>query len=149
MSTSDARPPRLPPYLESSETEYTGVENTGLEGDDGDDGEADRMRPYQLTGGRTTPADPNLAIEAQVVASRDGLGAADRLTFEHRELVSAARAPVSVAELGAALRLHLQVVRVLVADLTAAGHLRVLPATGSGTDPTTIERVIRGLAALR
>jgi uncharacterized protein DUF742 len=109
--------------------------------------DASPLRPYQLTGGRTSPVDPTLAIESQVVAAA---GAAPQaLRFEHRDVVSAARAPVSVAELGALLRLHLQVVRVLVADLAAAGHLRVLrPQRSVAKDPAMIERVIRGLSAI-
>jgi hypothetical protein len=107
------------------------------------------MRPYQLTGGRTTPVDPTLALEAQVVAEAAALAAPELLRYEHREVVHAARAPLSVAELGAALRLHLQVVRVVVADLAAAGHLRVLrPERAVATDPAMIERVIRGLSAI-
>jgi Protein of unknown function (DUF742) len=108
-----------------------------------------RLRPYQLTGGRTAPVDPTLAIEAQVVAEAAALARPNALRFEHRDVVSAARAPVSVAELGALLRLHLQVVRVLVADLAAAGHLRVLrPQRSAAKDPAMIERVIRGLSAI-
>jgi hypothetical protein len=111
--------------------------------------DASRLRPYQLTGGRTAPSDPTLAIEAQVVADAAALAAPQALRFEHRDVVSAARAPVSVAELGALLRLHLQVVRVLVADLAAAGHLRVLrPQKAIAKDPAMIERVIRGLSAI-
>ncbi len=114
-------------------------------GADDETTDASLLRPYQLTGGRTVPVDPTLAIEAQVVA----IGDAFTLRFEHRDVVSAARAPVSVAELGALLRLHLQVVRVLVADLAAAGHLRVLrPQHSIAKDPAMIERVIRGLSAI-
>jgi len=110
---------------------------------------APRLRPYQLTGGRTQPVDPTLALEAQVVADAGALADPHGLRFEHREVVTAARAPVSVAELGAVLHLHLQVVRVLVADLAAAGHLRVLrPQRAAATDPAMIERVIRGLSAI-
>jgi len=113
--------------------------------EDEETSDASLLRPYQLTGGRTVPVDPTLAIEAQVVA----VGDAWTLRFEHRDVVSAARAPVSVAELGALLRLHLQVVRVLVADLAAAGHLRVLrPQHSIAKDPAMIERVIRGLSAI-
>jgi hypothetical protein len=109
--------------------------------------DASRLRPYQLTGGRTSPVDPTLAIESQVVAAAGATPQA--LRFEHRDVVTAARAPVSVAELGALLRLHLQVVRVLVADLAAAGHLRVLrPQRSVAKDPAMIERVIRGLSAI-
>lgn len=111
--------------------------------------DASPLRPYQLTGGRTTPVDPTLALEAQVVAEATALATPEALRYEHREVVTAARAPVSVAELGAVLRLHLQVVRVLVADLAAAGHLRVLrPKRAVARDPAMIERVIRGLSAI-
>jgi hypothetical protein len=69
--------------------------------------------------------------------------------YEHRDVVTAAQEPLSVAELGAMLRLHLQVTRVLVADLAAAGHLVVMrPENAAATDPAMIERVIRGLSAI-
>jgi hypothetical protein len=117
--------------------------------DDDESTDASLLRPYQLTGGRTVPVDPTLAIEAQVVAVGDAWALPQVVRFEHRDVVSAARAPVSVAELGALLRLHLQVVRVLVADLAAAGHLRVLrPQHSIAKDPAMIERVIRGLSAI-
>jgi hypothetical protein len=117
--------------------------------DDDDVSDASRLRPYQMTGGRTVPVDPTLAIEAQVVAAAGALATPQALRYEHRDVVSAARSPVSVAELGALLRLHLQVIRVLVADLAAAGHLRVLrPQMSVAKDPAMIERVIRGLSAI-
>lgn len=117
--------------------------------DDDEPADASLLRPYQLTGGRTVPVDPTLAIEAQVVAVGEVWTMPQAVRFEHRDVVSAARAPVSVAELGALLRLHLQVVRVLVADLAAAGHLRVLrPQHSVAKDPAMIERVIRGLSAI-
>jgi hypothetical protein len=117
--------------------------------DDDEPTDASPLRPYQLTGGRTVPVDPTLAIEAQVVAVGDVWATPQMVRYEHRDVVSAARAPVSVAELGALLRLHLQVVRVLVADLAAAGHLRVLrPQHSVAKDPAMIERVIRGLSAI-
>src|SRR5687768_5535562 len=62
--------------------------------------DASPLRPYQLTGGRTVPVDPTLAIEAQVVAVGDALAMPQVVRFEHRDVVTAARAPVSVAELG-------------------------------------------------
>jgi len=151
---------RLRPYLHRSDppagplpapSEYGSniVDGEIVETDMYDDEplDASLLRPYQLTGGRTAPVDPTLAIESQVVAAAGATPQA--LRFEHRDVVSAARAPVSVAELGALLRLHLQVVRVLVADLAAAGHLRVLrPQRSVAKDPAMIERVIRGLSAI-
>jgi len=113
------------------------------------DADAPLLRPYQMTGGRTVPVDPTLAIEAQVVADLATLSQPGVLRYEHREVVTLAQDPVSLAELGALLHLHLQVVRVLVADLAAAGHLRVLrPQRAAATDPAMIERGIRGLSAI-
>jgi hypothetical protein len=142
MTGAEGPAPRVRPYLVPGDAIAPGELAT--------DDETPRalLRPYQLTGGRTVPVDPALPIEAQVVALPTGKGAG-ALGFEHREVLSAAHFPVSVAELGALLHVHLQVVRVLVADLAAAGHLRVLaPQPATATDPGMIERVIRGLTNL-
>jgi hypothetical protein len=142
VNEDDGAADRLRPYLHQPDADPPVGFGTVGEG-------APRLRPYQMTGGRTAPVDPTLALEAQVVAEAAALAAPETLRYEHREVVHAARAPVSVAELGALLRLHLQVVRVLVADLAAAGHLRVLrPQRAVATDPAMIERVIRGLSAI-
>jgi hypothetical protein len=54
-----------------------------------------------------------------------------------------------VAEIAAQLSLHLAVVRVLVGDLSADGHLSVhLPDIEASTDVDTLMRVIRGLRAI-
>lgn len=164
MTDSPGWADRLRPYLHradpptgplplSYEFEFHGnvVDGEVVEDNPYDDEvlDASRLRPYQLTGGRTAPVDPTLAIEAQVVAAAGALAKPQALRYEHRDVVSAARVPVSVAELGALLRLHLQVIRVLVADLAAAGHLRVLrPQRSVAKDPAMIERVIRGLSAI-
>lgn len=141
MNEEDGAAGRLRPYLHQPDST--------LPAGSGAEEEAPRLRPYQMTGGRTAPVDPTLALEAQVVAEATALAAPEALRYEHREVVHAARVPVSVAELGALLRLHLQVVRVLVADLAAAGHLRVLrPQRAVARDPAMIERVIRGLSAI-
>jgi hypothetical protein len=142
MNDPDGAVERLRPYLDQPQPDDVPLGPAAAEPDE----DAPRLRPYQLTGGRTEPVDPTLALEAQVVAV---LADPDALRFEHREVVTAARAPVSVAELGALLHLHLQVIRVLVADLAQAGHLRVLrPERAAATDPAMIERVIRGLSAI-
>jgi hypothetical protein len=166
MTETSGGPDRLRPYLHRADPPAVGplppvppgpFHGNVLDGevvedgliDDEDTFDVSRLRPYQMTGGRTVPVDPTLAIEAQVVAAGHALATPQVVRFEHRDVVSAARAPVSVAELGALLRLHLQVVRVLVADLAAAGHLRVLrPQRSVAKDPAMIERVIRGLSAI-
>lgn len=105
------------------------------------------VRPYLITGGRSSAVGA-LPPEAQVISTSDGRTAAARLNYEHRDVVVLCARPYAVAEIAAHLRLHLGVVRVLVADLVAMGYLAVrrpdaVPAA------SVIERVIRGITAIR
>ncbi len=107
------------------------------------------LRPFLLTSGRVEGQDSTIAIETQVVTTDRGRTAADQLGFERRDIVALCGDPLSVAEIAAQLSLHLAVVRVLVGDLSAAGHLSVhLPNTDASTDVDTLLRVIRGLRAI-
>ena len=115
------------------------------------DGTADgaALRPFLLTAGRVAGADSTIAIETQVVSTDRGRTAVDDLGYERRDIVDLCAAPLSVAEIAARLSLHLAVVRVLVGDLSAAGHLSVyLPNMDASTDVDTLLRVIRGLRAI-
>jgi hypothetical protein len=108
------------------------------------------VRPYLLTGGRSRPIDSSLRAEAQVLTSLDGRGALGRLTYEHRDIVALCVQPVAVAEVAAHLSMHLGVARVLVADLVAMGYLTLRnPEAGAHLQVHIIERVIRGLTAIR
>ena len=107
------------------------------------------LRPFLLTDGRVA-TDDAIAIETQVVATDLGRSAFAGLGFERRDIVALCDAPQSVAEIAASLSLHLGVVRVLVGDLSADGHLSVhLPEDGSAGDVDTLMRVIRGLRSIR
>jgi hypothetical protein len=106
------------------------------------------LRPFLLTAGRVAGQD-SIAIETQVVTTESGRTAVERLGFERRDIVSLCGDPLSVAEIAAQLSLHLGVVRVLVGDLSADGHLSVyLPNSDASTDVDTLLRVIRGLRAI-
>ena len=106
------------------------------------------LRPFLLTAGRVAGQD-SIAIETQVVTTDRGRTAVEELGFERRDIVSLCGSPQSVAEIAAQLSLHLAVVRVLVGDLSADGHLSVhLPNTEASTDVDTLMRVIRGLRAI-
>jgi hypothetical protein len=108
------------------------------------------LRPYLLTSGRVVPVDRNLEIEAQVVASEYGRVAYPHLAFEQRDIVELCHTALSVAEVAALLRYHIGVARVLIADLAASGHLVLRrPGPAPGHDLAMIERVIRGLEAIR
>lgn len=103
------------------------------------------VRPYILTGGRTTSIGVDLAIEALVVRS-------DRPTsvvrsVEERWILSLCAAPAAIAELAARTGLPLGVTRVLVSDLAAHGEVEVCSTAERG-DATLLRRLREGVGDL-
>ena len=132
------------PFLHSG----TAIEYADGAVPDGVPVEGASLRPFLLTAGRVA-GDDSIAIETQVVTTDRGRTNATRLGFESRDIVTLCGDPLSVAEIAARLSLHLGVVRVLVGDLSAEGHLSVyLPNADAPTDIDTLLRVIRGLRAI-
>lgn len=86
--------------------------------------EEERVVPaYALTRGRAHHAGPELPLETVVTAASPPPHGA-HLQAESLAIVRLCGAgPLSVAELGATLRVPVGVARVLVGDLIAAGHL--------------------------
>ncbi len=110
----------------------------------GDEPPVSRVRPFLLTGGRAA-RDGDLLPEAQVVSR----GNDPQLRFERRAIAELAVVPLSIAEISARLGLHLGVVRVLVSQMHASGHLDVLVAPEDAhRDVAVLERVIHGLRSL-
>jgi hypothetical protein len=127
-----------------SERPYLSVTRDG--GPEADvDASVSGLRPYLLTSGRAEPVDETLEIEAQVQTVHPG----DGLSFEYREIVALCTVAMSVAEVAARLRLHIGVARVLIADLAAQGYVIVERPDLPAHDVNLIERVIRGLEAIR
>ena len=112
---------------------------------DGADDPSDAgVRPFVITHGRTAPVDERLRIETQVVAAPQAEGYV--LDFECRRIVDLCAAPLSVAEIAAALALPIAVARVLVADLASVGALAV-----HAQEPVShalLERVLERVHAL-
>jgi hypothetical protein len=106
------------------------------------------LRPFVLTSGRVSSADPDIGLETQVTTRLPGM-VISNLAPELRAIVTLCAYPMSVAEISARLGLHLGVTRVLVGDLRAAGHLDVHTTdVANPHNPETILRVIRGLRAI-
>lgn len=89
------------------------------------------VRPFIITGGRTTTSRPELRWEALVEANAPGPA---NSTSEQQAILAAAVTPISVAELSAQLRLPTAVVAIVVEDLLDADAVRV-----HQTDPVEIE----------
>jgi hypothetical protein len=108
------------------------------------------VRPYARTGGRTRP-EHDLALESLVSTTDHGrryLGAAPR---SHRLICELCAESRSVAEIAAQLHLPLGVVKVLVGDLAAAGHVQIHQTglvIGDRSSRDFMERVLQGLRAL-
>ena len=114
--------------------------------------EDDRVVPaYALTQGRTRPPGRPLALESLITVTPLGLRHEGALQMESRAIVMMVREPLSVAEIGAALRVPIGVARVLVGDLVEAGYIAVAAPVGldekGRPNLQTLERLLHGLRA--
>jgi uncharacterized protein DUF742 len=113
-------------------------------------GDAGRVVPvYAVTGGRTRGAGADLLMESLVAAT--DRAPAPGLQVEYRTILEMAEQPVSLAEIGAVLRIPVGVARVLVSDLAAADYLAVHEPAPMGDDgrprAAVLERLLEGLRA--
>jgi hypothetical protein len=112
--------------------------------------DGDQMVPvYALTQGRTRSLGRELAFETLVTATEFGTRQGSGLQLESQAIVAMSGRPISVAEIGAALRVPIGVARVLVSDLTEGGYLTVSAsiAVDENGRPTRqiLERLLDGL----
>ena len=105
---------------------------------------------YALTGGRTRSNGRALPMESMVTLA-PGVSAPSELQYEYRAILTIARTPVSLMEIGAALGVPVGVARVLVTDLTETGYLRIHippPTDPDGRpDAQVLTRLLEGLRA--
>ena len=104
------------------------------------------VRPYTVTGGRTQPR-YKLALEALVTATVYEPRDLSVLAPECQAILQFCLDWRSVAEISAVLRLPLGVARILVADMSADGLVRVHQRDDSEGRPdlNLLERVLSGL----
>ncbi|MFI1675905.1 DUF742 domain-containing protein [Streptomyces sp. NPDC020607] len=113
------------------------------------------VRPYAMTGGRTSPGPRGVRFDLIALVTLDdsapGPGDSTALGPEHRALIELCHAETqSVAELAAGADLPVGVVRVLLGDLLEMGCVRVsrpVPPTQL-PDEKILREVIDGLRAL-
>ncbi|MEH0932023.1 DUF742 domain-containing protein [Micromonospora sp. CPCC 205558] len=143
---------RIRPYLRTSQSFGDGAAATPVLPEPAEE-QPSGPRPFVLTAGRVAGADPAIGLETQVTVRMDGAGwvgpPGALLAPELQTIIALCVEPISVAEISARARLHFGVVRVLVGDLRAAGHLDVhVTDTDDAVDPDLILRVIDGLRAI-
>lgn len=112
--------------------------------------EDERVVPvYALTGGRTRSNGRDLSLESMVAVTEHGRRHEPSLQLELHAIVAMLDRAKSLAEIGAALKIPIGVVRVLVSDLADAGYVTIsLPVT---VDPNgrpnrqILEKLLDGL----
>ena len=113
-------------------------------GPPGGDHEESFVRPYIITGGRTVGEAGDIPIETLVVSRRT----TDRLGPDHAAVVEyCSREPLSVAEIAVHIRQPIGVARVLVADLTASGHVEQYE-TAASEGAAIVRRLLDGIRSL-
>jgi hypothetical protein len=87
-----------------------------------DDAAGPLIRPYAVTGGRTSSNWRDLDMITLVVAARWDTSV-ERMGHEYTDIVRLCGHPISVAEVSASLSLPLAVTKILIGDLIEAGYL--------------------------
>jgi hypothetical protein len=78
------------------------------------------VRPYALTGGRTSTTYAQLDIATQIILARADFDRTD-LEPEHEEILTLCRRPLAVAEIASTMNIPLFVTKVLLGDLIDRG----------------------------
>ena len=118
--------------------------------DDFDDDSTGRfVRPYAMTGGRTT-TDIDLELETQIQATLTEAERSNRYQWEKAQVLELAQRPIALVELAARVGVPVGVARVIVADLVAD---RVMIAQKSASTnhtqyTTLLEKVLDGVRNL-
>ncbi|MEY9968439.1 hypothetical protein ABIA33_006523 [Streptacidiphilus sp. MAP12-16] len=106
------------------------------------------VRPYTVSNGRTRPT---TALELLSMVMATGRVAQTHLDPDLAQTLGLCRAPTSVAEVSARLRLPVVVTKVLLSDLVACGAVVARPP-GPAADPTdrsVLEALLVGLQRLK
>ena len=108
------------------------------------------VRPYALTGGRTTPGGgTSFGLIDVATATGQQPAATFRPSPEHRQIMSLCHRPIPVVDLASEIDLPIGVVRVLLGDLVQAGLLMIRSAPrGPVTDQSLLRTVLHALESL-
>ncbi|MFM9498987.1 DUF742 domain-containing protein [Streptomyces galilaeus] len=108
----------------------------------GRDDSPDRL--YTITGGRSRSGPDNpFDLVTLVVAESEPVVS---MQSEHAAILELARSPTAVVEIAAELRLPVSIIKVLLRDLLAVGHVSVRhPRRAAVPDIDLLEQVLVGL----
>ena len=143
MPPPQQRQPYAPPQPPQQQQQFAPAPTPAVEEESGP---TRLVRPYTVTGGRTQPR-YKLALEALVSATVYEPRDLSVLAPECQAILQFCMDWRSVAEISAVLRMPLGVARILVADMSADGLVRIHQRDDSEGRPdmNLLERVLSGL----
>lgn len=110
------------------------------------------VRPYTMTGGRTSVNGRPIALEALVVATKEGIRNRHRYRWESAEIITLSRREMAVIELAALLDVPIGVVKVLTGDLLEQGAVTVTDPPAEVTEgegyTDLLNKVLDGIKSL-
>ena len=108
------------------------------------------VRPYVLTGGRTTSSIGKLALHAPVLSIIGPEQVGRTASPEERQIIELCQTPTSIAELSGRLGAPVGVVRVLVGDLVDAHkvQVRTVEERAEHRDVRLLERLLEGIRGI-
>ncbi len=110
------------------------------------------VRPYTMTGGRTSVGERPIALEALVVATAEGVRNRHRYRWESAEIITLSRKETAIIELAALLNVPIGVVKVLTGDLVDQGAVTVTDPPAAATDgegyTDLLNKVLDGIKSL-
>lgn len=107
------------------------------------------VRPYALTGGRTSTTHAQLDLATQIAVTRTEFDRTD-LEPEHEEIIALCRRPLAVAEIASRMNVPLFVAKVLIGDLIDRGALQAGTRAQDNPPPDLrlMEQILDRLQAL-
>lgn len=126
-----------------------GVDGSSVDLGGPDDGDRTGrlIRPYAMTGGRTT-ADAEISLEAQIQASTRASHHLGAYRWEAAKVVELVQTPMALIEIAARLQIPIGVARVLVADLLNDGAVVLHVPQKTQSFASLLERVLDGVRNL-
>ena len=106
------------------------------------------VRPYAITGGRTSVEGPQLELESQVVATDRGRANQHRYRWEAARVIEACDSAIALIEISAKLELPVGVSRVVVSDLIKQGAVELLIEEEPSSYSELLEKVLDGIRNL-
>ncbi len=106
------------------------------------------VRPYAITGGRTSVDGPQLELESQIVATDRGRANQPRYRWEAARVLEACDSATALIEISAKLEIPVGVARVVVSDLIKQGAVELLIEEETASYSELLEKVLDGIRNL-